>query len=86
MPRLIRAAAALAALGLLAALARRLVSPPPPGEPTTAAEPGPVPAPAPQTTRRELYEEARRLEIKGRSKMSKAELIQAVTAAKKGER
>jgi hypothetical protein len=37
-----------------------------------------------EPTREELYREARRLEIEGRSKMNKQELKQAVEAAKTG--
>jgi hypothetical protein len=40
--------------------------------------------PRPKPTREQLYGEARRLDIGGRSKMNKQELQQAVEAAKTG--
>ena len=50
----------------------------------TLSSNGSSPANSSGPTRDELYAEARRLEIEGRSKMNKQELKQAVEAAKTG--
>jgi hypothetical protein len=83
MRRIVRIAFA-AALAAAAALAvRRMLEPdaaPSPALPPPVA--GPPQATGP--TRDELYSEAQRLEIQGRSKMNKEELKKAVEAAKTG--
>ena len=87
--RLLRRLVVLAGLGALAAAVARRRSPTPdvhPTSPSAAPPPGPEaqPAPAPEPepssarSREELYREARALGVKGRSKMTKAELEQAL--------
>ena len=66
---IVLAAAAIALFGLLIARSRARRA-----EPVTAQGPARRPGP----TRRELYEQAKRLDIEGRSKMNKAELERAV--------
>jgi hypothetical protein len=66
-------AAVLAASGWLAA-ARRPPSVTPPSAPSQDG----APPRAPAQTRDELYQMARRLDVRGRSRMSKAELERAV--------
>jgi hypothetical protein len=86
---------ALFATGLLAgaALLRKwleeqpgLEAPAQPAAPSQPAAPAPVTAPLPPdptvgATRKQLYERARKLDIEGRSKMSKDELADAVRRA-----
>ena len=83
MRRIARIAFA-AALAAAAALAvRRLLEPDAgPGPALSPPVAGPPQATGP--TRDELYSEAQRLEIQGRSKMNKEELKKAVEAAKTG--
>jgi hypothetical protein len=56
------------------------------GVPATRSAPTTRTAAASPRTREQLYKEAARLEIKGRSKMNKAELQDAVEMAKTGGR
>jgi hypothetical protein len=77
--------AALVAMGI-----KRLLEPGPEVEAIPAASgrngrPASTPAKSGSPTRDELYSEAQRLEIEGRSKMNKKELAEAVEAAKTGE-
>jgi DNA end-binding protein Ku len=67
-------AAVLAANGWLAAARRR----PPNGTPPSAPSRDGAPPRSPAPTRDELYQMARRLDVRGRSRMSKAELERAV--------
>ena len=95
MRRIAKIVFAAAVTAVVAAAIRRLLEP----EEQTALESPRTPAPhrPPEThsngggpgseggpTRDELYGEARRLDIEGRSKMNKQELKQAVEAAKTG--
>jgi hypothetical protein len=95
MSRLLRVGAGLAGLAAGVTLVRRLTAPHVPERPTIEKPPSPSSVPAPpapvgpargdlapvvrEPTRQQLYEEARRLDIEGRSKMSKEELSQAVS-------
>ena len=87
MRRILRIALAVAMAALVATGIRRLLEPveqeTTPAStsdgrsPSTPADPG-------SPTRDELYSEAQRLDIQGRSKMNKQELQEAVEAAKTG--
>jgi hypothetical protein len=97
---LLRVATALAGLAVVVELARRLTAPPdhpavavarPSGPATATGAPRagsvvaqPTSIAGHRLTRQELYDEARRLDITGRSGMSKAQLSRAVTEAKEG--
>jgi len=94
-------ATVLAGLAVVVELARRLTAPPDPQPPAADPPPGPVTAyevshaghvgtevssiAGHRLTRQELYDEARRLDITGRSGMSKAQLSRAVTEAREGK-
>ncbi len=94
----LRATAAVVAIAGIAELIRRLtrdgehaslpsaratMSPKPTAAPRSTAPCSTAAYSAPAAaTRKELYEEAQRLEIKGRSSMSKDELAEALTQAK----
>jgi hypothetical protein len=81
MRRIVRIAFAVALAAAAALAVRRLLEAD--AGPGPALPPaGPVPSQATGPTRDELYSEARRLDIQGRSKMNKQELQEAVEAAK----
>jgi hypothetical protein len=80
MRRIVKFAFAVALAALAALAIRRLLA-------HGGARPGTEslpPAQGDRRTRDELYREAQRLEIEGRSKMNKQELHEAVEAAKTG--
>jgi hypothetical protein len=89
MRRLLKIPLAGAVAALLGMLVRRLLEQIE-GEqgaaPAAPATPATRPAAARPRTREALYKEAARLDIKGRSKMNKAELEQAVQMAETGGR
>ena len=87
MRRLIRIAIAAALTVLIAAGIRRLLeSTEREGIPASTGDgrPAPLPAGSSPPTREELYSEAQRLDIHGRSKMNKQQLQDAVEAATTG--
>ena len=92
--RFLRRLILLAALAAGAAYVKQLLDEQETGQTSPASTPAPAPAPpAPQAsngspsngsgggTKAELYEQAQKLGIEGRSKMTKAELERAIRAA-----
>jgi hypothetical protein len=88
MRRIVKIALAAALAALVAAGIRRLLEPVEreaiPASTSNGRAPAKRPAESSTPTRDELYSEAQRLEIQGRSKMNKQELSEAVEAAKTG--
>jgi hypothetical protein len=91
MRRVLRIAIAIALTALVAVGIRRLLEPAehdaiPDAIPSSTGDGWPAPASAglASPTREELYSEAQRLDIQGRSKMNKQELQEAVEAATTG--
>ena len=92
MRALLKLLVAGAVASLAAAFLRRLLEqagPQPDASDASPAGPASAPPPAPVTSnhapsRDELYKEAARLDVKGRSKMNKRQLQEAVEAARTG--
>lgn len=90
MRRILTLALAATVAALVAAGIRRLMEPDPQEAIPAAGDGAPADKPsasspeAEEPTRDELYTEAQRLEIQGRSKMNKQQLQEAVDAAKTG--
>jgi hypothetical protein len=82
LAKLLAAASILAGVAaLIRAILDRQETGPAPVNASEGARPGPATHPG-EPTRDELYEEAKRLDIEGRSAMNKAELGRAVEAAR----